>query len=194
MKGKSFALVALAFWLIPVAGCRWNPASSQGSVLAAVRTDSAQAAGLNQMGAASEALRASLLGAVKTDNTQAAIRLILMGADANIRSSSNGWSALHYAVRNGNAEIVQALLEAGADPNYAGSMAGQTDSAAAQRPLAIARAALDLVSQLPRSEIQSTLRHSGLDDPVLLKSMTDRTAAERYRKVVEILTGVTKET
>jgi len=194
MKVKLFALVALVFWLIPMAGCKWNPASSRSSVLAAVRTDPAQAAGLNQVGAASEALRASLLGAVRADNTQAAIRLILMGADANIRTPRNGWSAQHFAVRNDNAQLVQALLEAGADPNYAGSMEGQRDTGAAQRPLAIGRAALDLFSQLPPSEIQSTLLQNGLDDPALVRSMTDQTAAERYRKVVEVLAGVTKET
>ena len=178
-----------------MAGCKWNPASPRSSVLAAARTGQVRAAArFDRMGADSQALRSALLGEVRANHTQAAMRLILMGADANIRTPENGWSALHYAVRNGNAEIVQALLEAGADPNYAANLKGQADLTLPQRPLAIARAALDLVSRVPPSRIEATLRQSGLTDPALVKSMTDRTAAERYRKVIEVLAEVTKET
>jgi hypothetical protein len=140
-----------------------------------------------------ETLRISLLSAVKADNTEEAIRLINMGADANCRTSQNGWSALHFAVRNGNTEIVEALLQAGADPDYTGTMEGQTGSIVSEKPMEIAQAALDLVYQVPPSSIEETLRRGGLDDPALIKSMKDPQAADRYQKVVEALTKVTKE-
>jgi hypothetical protein len=89
--------------------------------------------------------------------------------------------------------MVQALLRAGADPNYMGTMEGQDDTAVSERPLALARAALDLVRQVPASRMEATLRQGGLADPALLKSMSESTAADRYRQVVEILAGVTKE-
>src|ERR1035438_1707701 len=71
----------------------------------------------------------SLMTAVKADNTAEASKLIGKGADANSRTSPSGWSALHYAAMNGNAEIVKALLKAGADPNYAGAKDGKAGSA-----------------------------------------------------------------
>jgi hypothetical protein len=195
MKCKFSVLAALALTLITLTGCKWNADSSRNSVLAAVKADgAADAATPNKLGADSESLRSSLLGAVRANDTQVAVQLLLMGADANSRTSPNGWSALHYAVRNGNAEMVQALLKAGADPNYMGTMQGQADPAVPERPLALARAALDLVRQVPASRIEATLRQVGLNDPALLQSMRDSKAADRYRKVVEVLAEVTKET
>jgi ankyrin repeat protein len=141
----------------------------------------------------SEVLRASLIKAVRADNTELAKKLIRMGADVNSRTSANGWSALHYAVRNGNAEIVQLLLKAGADPNCLGTIDGQKDSVVSLRPLVLAQAALDLVSQVPPSNIEDTLRQSGLDDPALVKSMKDPNATDRYQKVVDVLSSFTKE-
>jgi hypothetical protein len=137
-----------------------------------------------------ETMRTSLMSAVKADNTEEAIRLIKMGADANCRTSPNGWSALHFAVRNGNTEIVAALLRAGADPNYTGTMEGQTGTIVTEKPLEIAQAALDLVNQVPPSSIEETLRRGGLEDPALVKSMKDPKAAERYLKVIEALANV----
>lgn len=136
---------------------------------------------------------ASLMAAVKADNTEEARRLIGKGADANSRTSPNGWSALHYAARNGNVEIVQLLLNAGADPNYSGTMEGQTGSAIALKPLVLAQVSLDLVGQIPAAQMEEKLRQNGLDDPALLKSMKDPTAADRYQKVVDALSKVTKE-
>ncbi len=140
-----------------------------------------------------DTLRTSLMSAVKADNTEEAIRLIQMGADANSRTSPKGWSALHFAVRNGNVEIVEALVQAGADPNYTGTMEGQTGTIVSEKPLQIAQAALDLVNQVPPSSIEETLRRGGLEDPALVKSMKDPKAADRYQKVVEALAKVTKE-
>lgn len=148
---------------------------------------------LGRIGSESDALRASLIRAVRADNTEQTRKLIKIGADVNSRTSANGWSALHYAVRNGNAEIVQLLLKAGADPNCLGTMEGQKNSAISLRPLVLAQAALDLVTQVSPSDIEDTLRQSGLSDPALLKSMTDPNATDRYKKVVDVLTNVTKE-
>jgi len=166
----------------------------QASLTPTFKDDNTEAAnGLGKMGSESEVLRASLIKAVRSDNTELAKKLIKLGADVNSRTSANGWSALHYAVRNGNAEIVQLLLNAGADPNCQGTMEGQKDSVVSLRPLVLAQAALDLVSQVPPSNIEETLRQSGLDDPALLKSMKDPKATDRYRKVVDVLTSVSKE-
>jgi hypothetical protein len=41
--------------------------------------------------------------------------------------------------------------------------------------------------------MEETLRQNGLDDPALVKSMKDPTAADRYQKVVDALSKVTKE-
>ena len=160
MKNRPLFLLFLALSLIPISGCKPDPAL--------------------------------LMTAVKADNTAEAVRLIEKGADANFRTSPNGWSALHYAAMNGNVEIVQALLKAGADANYAGAKDGQASSAKALKPLSLAQGMLDVVTQIQTPLIEANLRESGLDDPALLKSATDPNAAERYQKVVDLLTKATK--
>jgi ankyrin repeat protein len=135
---------------------------------------------------------AALMSAVKADHTADAKTLIGKGADANCRTSPTGWSALHYAARNGNADLVQALLNAGADANYSGTMEGQTGSVVTVKPLAVAKANLDLVTEIPAPSMEETLRQGGLNDPILLKSMTDPNAIDRYQKVVGMLSKVTK--
>ncbi|MGD0357223.1 MAG: ankyrin repeat domain-containing protein [Terracidiphilus sp.] len=129
---------------------------------------------------------ASLMTAVKADNTAEAIKLIGKGADPNIRTSPKGWSALHYAAMNGNVEIVQALLRAGADPNYAGTKDGQATTAA-RMPLDLAQGMLNVISGIQPSEIEAKLREAGLDDPVLLKSAKDPNAVDRYEKIIVLL-------
>jgi ankyrin repeat protein len=135
---------------------------------------------------------AELMTAVKADNTADVAQLIKKGVDANSRTSPTGWSALHYAARNGNVEIVQQLLAAGADPNYAGVMEGQASSAAALKPMVLAQVSMDLLTQIPPTQIEEKLHENGLDDPALVKSLQDPNAADRYQKVIEILTPVTK--
>jgi len=134
---------------------------------------------------------ASLMAAVKADNTEETRTLLNKGADANTRTSPGGWSALHYAARNGNLDIVQALLRAGADPNYAGTMEGQTGSVISLKPFILAQATLDLINQVPPADMDETLREAGLNDPAFLKSVKNPDAADRYQKVVDALAKVT---
>ena len=133
------------------------------------------------------------MAAVKADNTAEAVKLIGKGADANSRISPNGWSALHYAARNGNVEIVKTLLKAGADPNYAGTIDGKANSALALKPYSLALGMLDVVCEIKPSEIEAELRKNGLDDPVLLKSAKDPKAVEHYQDVVGLLINITKD-
>ncbi|MGB7984412.1 MAG: ankyrin repeat domain-containing protein [Terracidiphilus sp.] len=132
----------------------------------------------------------ALLTAVKADNTAEAVRLIGKGADVNVRTSPTGWSALHLAARNGNVEEVQSLLNAGADANYSATMDGKSGSPV--KPLALAQIMQEVIGQVQNSQIEANLRESGVDDPALLKSATDPGAAERYRKVVDLLTKATR--
>ena len=59
---------------------------------------------------------------------------------------------------NGNVEIVQALLKAGADANYAGVKDGQTNSAKALKPLSLAQGMLEVVTQIQTPLIEANLR------------------------------------
>src|ERR1035438_8681648 len=135
MKIKLPLFLALVLSLIFLTG--WSPNASHKGSKTSVET-----------------LRTSLMTAVRTDNTEEASRLIQMGADPNSRTTPNGWSVLHYAVRNGNAEIGKALLQPGATPNYTGTMEGQTGSIISEKPLEIAKAALDLVNQVSPSTME----------------------------------------
>ena len=134
----------------------------------------------------------SLMAAIKADNTTEVIKLIAKGADANSRTTPKGWSALHYAAMNGNVEIVQALLKAGADPNYAGTRDGQPNSAV-RMPVDLAQGMLDVVNEIQPSERETELRKNGLDDPALLKSAKDPNAVDRYEKIIVLLIKSMKE-
>jgi ankyrin repeat protein len=135
---------------------------------------------------------AALMTAVRADNTEDAVKLIQKGADANSRTSPSGWSALHYAAMNGNVEIVQALLKAGADPNYSGTRDGQANTAL-RMPLDLAQGMLDVVNEIQPAERETELRKNGLDDPALLKSAKDPNAVDRYEKIVVLLIKSMKE-
>jgi hypothetical protein len=52
---------------------------------------------------------------------------------------------------------------------------------------------LDLVKQVPATQIEGTLRQGGLDDPAAVRSMMDAKAADRYGKIVDELALVTKQ-
>jgi ankyrin repeat protein len=180
MKFKHILLFALAL-SFPISGCKQGSSFSWNSLLTAVKADS------------SAPSQDALMAAVRADDTQLTRNLIRAGADVNTRTSPNGWSALHYAVRNGNSDIVELLLNAGADPNYMGTMEGQSDDAISLKPLTLAEAALDLVNQVPPNNMEATLRQVGLDDPAVVNSMKDSSAAYRYRKVIQDLAKVTKD-
>ena len=57
-----------------------------------------------------------LIAAAIADDLQA-LEALLTGANVNVRDKNLGTTALEYAVRNGNREMVQVLLSAGADVN-----------------------------------------------------------------------------
>jgi ankyrin repeat protein len=166
MTGKFVFLLAVTTSLVSVTGGMFGSSTSQPSLLAAVRAD----------------------------DTAVVRKLIEDGANVNCRTSSEGWSALHYAVRNGNPEVVQLLLKAGADANSYGVMEGQQGTVVSVRPIALAEAALDLMKSVPSESIEATLRQGGLDDPAVVKSMTDPAAANRYGKIVEELASASKRT
>jgi hypothetical protein len=87
---------------------------------------------------------------------------------------------------NGNVEIVQALLKAGADPNYAGTKDGQATTAA-RMPLDLAQGMMNVVNEIQPNDREAELRKNGLDDPVLIKSAKDPNAVDRYEKIVVLL-------
>jgi len=158
MKIKLLFLSALVLSLIPLSGCKPDPAA--------------------------------LMTAVKADHTADTLKLIGKGADANVRTTPTGWSALHYAARNGNVDEVQSLLNSNADANYAATMDGKAGSPV--KPLALAQIMLEVTTQVQNSQIEANMRESGVDDPALLKSSTDPNAASRYQKVVNLLTKATR--
>jgi hypothetical protein len=53
-------------------------------------------------------------------DAKAAKTLISAGADVNVKTGENGWTALLYACEKGADEVVDLLLRAGADVNYQG--------------------------------------------------------------------------
>ena len=59
-----------------------------------------------------------LMAAAARGNVATVQRLVADGVDVN--DNSSGFSALHVAAKEGNADVVTALLDAGADVNIGG--------------------------------------------------------------------------
>jgi uncharacterized protein len=72
----------------------------------------------------------SLADLVESRNRDAALRVIAEGGDVN-EHSVDGTTALHWAAHQGDAELVELLLEAGADPNVRNDYGAAPISAAA---------------------------------------------------------------
>jgi ankyrin repeat protein len=165
MRPRSALLVAPIVCALALLGCRSSP----------------------------ESLRSSLMKAVMEDDTEEVKRLIEKGADANGRETPGGWSALHYAARIGNVEVVELLLSRGADPNYAGTTPGQKGSTLISViPIALAQASQALTRMIPASQVDQTLSFQDAGGPALIKSLKDPKADERYQRVIDILSKVTK--
>ena len=140
-----------------------------------------------------ESLRNSLMKAVIEDDTQAVKKLLEKGADANTRESPGGWSALHYAAQNGNVEVVEILLSKGADPNYVGTAPGQTGrTQISLPPIVLAQTSQALARMIPPSQVDQRLVSQGESGPAFIKSLKDPKADERYQRVIDMLSKVTK--
>src|ERR1700744_2063254 len=66
------------------------------------------------MGAARVRAEDSLIDAVQAKNHAAAVAMLAKGADVHARSA-DGTTALHWAIYNDDADLVQRLIKAGAD-------------------------------------------------------------------------------
>ena len=140
-----------------------------------------------------ESLRSSLMKAVIEDDTSAVKKLIAKGADPNTRESPGGWSALHYAAQNGNVEVVELLLSKGADPNYVGTAPGQTGrTQISLPPIVLAQTSQALARMIPPSQVDQRLVSQGESGPAFIKSLKDPKADERYQRVIDMLSKVTK--
>lgn len=69
--------------------------------------------------------RPDLFSAVYDEGSETMRRLLADGADVRVRESLRGWTPLHLAARQGRADLVELLAEAGADV-HAEDPAGQT--------------------------------------------------------------------
>jgi ankyrin repeat protein len=131
-----------------------------------------------------EELKQSLFQAVRDDDAASVKALIKKGADVKSPEVQGGWSALHYAARNGNEEIVSILLANGADPNYVGAASGQEGTHISLKPLVLAETSLALVEQANPFLV--------FKDPADEKRLKDPKAKERYERVIQILNKVTQ--
>jgi len=70
-----------------------------------------------QRGQSTPELEAALLAAIKGADNESAITALQSGASPDANDARYGYTALMLAARKNNFEIVEVLLEAGADPN-----------------------------------------------------------------------------
>ena len=132
-------------------------------------------------------LQSQLFDAVKHHDVQKAQSLIQEGADVKQPEADGGWSALHYAARVGDVDMVGLLLKAGADPNYYGAAVGQTGSTRINtKPVVVAQATL----QLARMTQSNSSIH--FDPPDLDAALRQPDAVEKLEKTIEILSAAPK--
>jgi hypothetical protein len=134
-----------------------------------------------------EELKKALFDAVKTEDVSTVKRCISDKANVNDPETLGGWSALHYAARSGNPQIVKMLLDAGADPNYVGTLPNQTGTALSMKPLILAQASLSLAKS---AQDNPTLHWV---DPNQEKQLRSPGAVARFDEVCKLLEAVTKD-
>jgi hypothetical protein len=128
-----------------------------------------------------EQLKQSLFAAVKKDDVSKVAKLIKKGADVKSPETPDGWSPLHFAARSGNEEIVNLLLQAGADPDYSGTAPGQKGTIISTSPKVVAQASVALARNARSNPL---LNFSDAGDQ---KRMKDPKAVERYEAVAKLL-------
>lgn len=116
------------------------------------------------------------------------------GAKVNEPISPDGWTALHYAAKNGNEVMVKDLLDAGADANIAGHGQGSSVSI---RPLFLVDFPLinlDRFRSLEKAnaglfddDIKTTL-----NDPIVRELLSNPRAVERFQRIQAMLKERTK--
>jgi ankyrin repeat protein len=124
----------------------------------------------------------SLFEAIKAGDTAKVKKSLAEGAKVNDPETPGGWSALHYAVRDGNEAIVKLLLEAGANPDYSGIFpAPQGGTPAAVTPLVVAQMSISLIQDLKKNPL---LRVS---DPAEDTRYRAPDAEQRYQRIIDLL-------
>ena len=131
-------------------------------------------------------LKKSLFDAVRSEDVSTVRRCITSKVNLNDPETPGGWSALHYAARSGNPEIVKMLLDAGADPNYVGTAPGQTGTVIRLKPLVLAQTNVYLAQS---AQNNPTLHFSR---PDLERGLKSPGAVARYEQICMLLEPVTK--
>ncbi len=123
-----------------------------------------------------------LFDATKADDVAKVKEALAHGAKVNEPETPGGWSALLYAVRNGNEKLVKVLLDAGANAEYAGVFpAPPGGTSAPVTPVVVAQMTLSLIADLKKDPM---LRVS---DPAEDTRYRAPDAAQRYQNIVTLL-------
>ena len=130
-------------------------------------------------------LKKSLFDAVRSGDVSTVKRCIARKVNLNDPETPGGWSALHYAARSGNPEVVKILLDAGTDPNYAGTAPGQTGTIIRLTPLILARATMQLAQAAQGNPALQ------FEPPDLDKALKSPGAVARYEQICTLLEPVT---